>query len=905
MELQVRMRASLLGIPLRKSGILLFIIAICVIGFGEKDSAAENPDKNVVRETLPNGLRVIIVPDNLAPVVTVEENYLVGGDETPPGFPGTAHAQEHMAFRGCTDLSADQIAAIFAQLGGDNDADTQQNITQYFETVPAQDLDVALHIDADCMHNIADSEEQWSQERGAIEQEVSRDLSNPIYKFLVQMNQDLFAGTPYAHDPLGTRPSFDATTGAMLKSFEESWYAPNNAILIITGHVDPDAALNTIKQLYGNIPKKSLPPRPEVQLQPVKTEHLTLPSDYPYTISIIGFRLPGSDSPDYAATQVLGDVLASQRADIYGLVPAGKALDAGFQMAESYRKASAGLVYAIIPRGANASSIEQALRSASEKYAKNGVPADLVEAAKRIEVATLEFQRNSIPGLASVWSQALAAEGRDSPEQDLQAIERVTVQDVNRLAKQYLIMQNTVMGTLVPQPSGQAVASKGFGGTEKVTPTATKPVPLTSWAQVLTQSVEVPAWDLHPAETRLPNGIDLIVETEHLTPTITVTGEICHQSDLETPPGKEGVSTVLDGLFSYGTTTFDRLAFQKALDDIAANERAGVSFSLQVVKPSFDRGLQLLAENELQPALPPAAFTVVQHQTADSVAGMLESPDYRSQRALLKGLLPPRDPELREPTPEKVSALKLEDVRDYYGKVFRPDLTKIVIIGDISPEEAKSEVLRWFGNWKAEGPKPDVDLLPVSPNKASASEVPDSTRLQDEVTLAEELAMNRFDPDYYPLQLANHILGGGFYATRLYRDLREKTGYVYTVDESIDAGRTRTVFRVSYGSDPMNVSKARALVIQDLTAMQTSAPSAAEMQQAIAMLLREIPLDQSSETRIAEGLLSRAVLGLPLDEPLRAAEKYKSLSAEQVQTAFAKWIRPNDFAEVVQGPAPK
>ncbi len=788
---------------------------------------------------------------------------------------------------------------------GDNNADTQQNITQYFETVPAQDLDIALHVDADCMRNIADDAEEWSKERGAIEQEVSRDLSNPTYKFLVQMNEDMFAGTPYAHDPLGTRPSFDATTGAMLKKFQESWYVPNNAILIITGQVDPAKALAEIKQLYGDIPKKNLPARPQVQLQPVKPEHVKLPSDYPYTISIIAFRMPGTDDPDYAASQVLADVLGSQRANIYGLVPAGKALDAGFESAEAYPKASVGLAYSVIPTTANPTTIEQSLQSIIADYLKSGVPADLVEASKRKEVAAFQFEHNSIPGLAESWSQALAVENRESPEQDLEAIERVTVQDVNRVAKQYLVMQNAVSGTLVPQPSGQPVASKGFGGTEKVTPTATKPVALPPWAEALTRSVEIPNWDLHPVESTLPNGIELIVESERLTPTITLVGEIRHQPDLETPPGKKGVSSVLDGLFSYGTTTLDRLAFQKALDDIAADESAGTSFSLQVLKSSFDRGLQLLAENELQPALPEEAFKVVQQQTADSVAGELQTPDYHAHRALLKGLLPAGDPELREPSPEKVSALKLQDVKDYYGKTFRPDLTRIVIIGDISPEEAKAEVMRWFGNWKSQGPKPEVDLPPVPPNKAGASQVPDPTRVQDEVTLAEELDMNRFNPDYYPLQLANHILGGGFYATRLYRDLREKTGYVYTVSEAIDAGRTRTVFRVSYGADAVNVPKARALVIQDLTDMQTTAPGTGEMQQAIAMLLREIPLGQASETRIANGLLSRAVLGLPLDEPLRAAEKYNTLTAEQVRAAFAKWIRPNDFVEVVEGPPPK
>jgi zinc protease len=203
----------------------------------------EQMRERVVRATLENGLRVVIVRDPLAPVVTIEENYLACGNETPAGFPGTAHAQEHMAFRGCAGLSADLIAEIYAQLGGDQNADTQQNITQYFVTVPAQDLEVALRLDSACMQDVQDSQEQWSEERGGIEQKVARDLSNPTYKFITRLNEDLFIGTPYLHDALGTKDSFDATTGAMLKKYFQDWYAPNNAILVIAGDVDPAATL--------------------------------------------------------------------------------------------------------------------------------------------------------------------------------------------------------------------------------------------------------------------------------------------------------------------------------------------------------------------------------------------------------------------------------------------------------------------------------------------------------------------------------------------------------------------------------------------------------------------------------------------------------------------------------------
>ena len=395
------------------------------------------------------------------------------------------------------------------------------------------------------------------------------------------------------------------------------------------------------------------------------------------------------------------------------------------------------------------------------------------------------------------------------------------------------------------------------------------------------------------------------MQPESVGKMVTVVGEIRHQDELETPPGQEGVDTILDSLFSYGTTDLNRLDFQKALDDIAASESAGSSFSLQVLHEYFDRGVQLLAGNELQPALPESAFEVEKHKTSQALEGLLKSADYRAAKELETGLLPPKDPELRQATPASVRSLTLEDVKRYYGATFRPDLTTIVVVGAVTPEEARATFEKWFGNWTASGPTPELDLPPVPPNRASATVVPDPKQLQDSVDLAEEIPMNRFNPDYYPLELGNHVLGGGFYATRLERDLREKTGYVYDVSNDLDANRTRATFSVSYASDPANVSKARVLVQRDVAGMQAHDASPSELQQAKALLIRQIPLAESSESEIAEGLLDRATTGVPLDEPILAARRYSNISADEVRAAFAKWIRPNDFVQVVQGPPPR
>jgi zinc protease len=860
---------------------------------------------NVTRGTLSNGLQVVIVRNALAPVVTVELNFKVGGDETPAGFPGSAHALEHMAFRGCTGMSADQTAAIYAQLGGRDNADTQQNITQFFTTVPAADLAVALQAQASCLRGVDNSEEEWAHERGAIEQEVSRDLSNPTYKFIDRLNQDMFAGTPYAHDPLGTRPSFDATTGAMLSDFYKKWYTPGNAILVIVGDVDPVTTMAKVKQLYGDIANHPLPEHPAVNLSPVKPETFTLDSNLPYVLGFIAYRMPGTDSPDYAATQVLADILASQRGDVYAMVPAGKALYAGFGVAESYPKASVGYGEIALPAGADAAGPINELRQIVENYAQKGLPQDLFDASKRSEIASAEFQRNSIPGLASEWSQALTAEGRNSPEDDLQAIRAVTLADVNRVAKQYLIPSNSITATLKPSPSGEAVASKGFGGGEKMTSAPTKPVVLPAWAQASLSQLKVPSDYVVASDSTLPNGLRLIVKTDHTSPTVTVVGTVKNNSDLQTPKGQEGVSDVLEGLYSYGTTTLDRLAFQKALDDIAASESAGFDFSVQVLKEHFPRAVELLADNELHPALPAEAFAVVKDQTTQFVAGNLKSPGYRTSRALDLALLPAGDPVLREVTPATLGPITLDDVKKYHATTMRPDLTTIVVIGDISPEEAKAVITKSFGDWKAVGSKPDTTLAAIPVNKASAANVPDPQAVQDSVILAQQLNLNRFDPDYYPLQLGNHVLGGGFYATRLYHDLRQVAGYVYNVDVSMEASKTRASYTVTYGCDPDKVSKARALIQRDLDQMRTQDVTADELHLAKAMLLRAIPLGESSEEGVAQGLLRRAVIGLPLDEPIVAAKKYFELSADQVKAAFARQVRLSDFVQVVRGPAPQ
>ena len=875
----------------------LFLTIAAIPGGAIEPASAADP---VLRATLTNGMRVVIVPNRLAPVVTTALNYLVGSNDAPAGFPGTAHALEHMMFRGSDGLDKDQLAELGALLGGVYNASTTETVTQYTYTVPADDLNVALRIEALRMRGLRLDQADWEKERGAIEQEISRDLSSPFYNFMSQAQAILFEHTPYEHDALGTRASFDQTDAALLRRFYETWYAPNNAILVIAGDVQPQQALAQVRAAFGDMQSRDLPAHAAIAPPPVQPQTLALDTNFSVGLIGLAYRMPGLNARDFAAADILGDVLGSERGALYGLVPDGKALSARFSY---HAKAEVGFGLAMVafPTGGDPAPLLADMRRIVASAARDGVSPDLVAASKRQELAQLAFQGNSISGLAAIWSRALAFQGAESPEDVAQAYDAVTVEDVNRLAHLLLDPDHAVTAILTPRESGRPVESSGFGGAESFASTPDHPVALPDWAAAALADPHVPDPGDPPDVSVLPNGLRLIVQPNHVSHTVSVYGRVRQVASMQEPAGKEGVATLMHGLFDYGTKSHDRLAFLEAVDAIAGQINAGPGFSLQVLTPAFADGMRLLAENQLHPAFPADAFVVVRNQLAQSVAGQIRTPDYLFSRAVRGAIAPDDDPTLRQPTPDTVMALRPDDLRAFYTASIRPDLTTIVVVGDVTVEQARQVVNETFGAWRAEGPTPAIELPPIGPSMASRARVPDSSALQDTVALLETVALPVTSPDRYALLLGNAILGGGF-SSRLYQDLRIRSGYVYSVSSALDWQRTRATYSVSFGADTENVEKARALVLRDLKEMQTSPVSDAVLMRAKAELLRRLPMQRASVGGIAGQYLRLADLGLPLDQQQIAAARYLAITAADIQHAFAMWIRPDDLALVVKGP---
>jgi zinc protease len=378
----------------------------------------------------------------------------------------------------------------------------------------------------------------------------------------------------------------------------------------------------------------------------------------------------------------------------------------------------------------------------------------------------------------------------------------------------------------------------------------------------LNAPLRVPRED-RTAPRRLPNGLHYIVRRETASPTVVVSGTIRNNPALYEPKGKDGVSLILIAMLPWGTTTFDRKAYEAQFDAIAGSATLGTSFSLRVQAKDFERGMALLADGMLHPAFSDAAFGVVKSATTQSVALSNKLPAAQANLAQRLALYPPGDPRRRDVTEETVTSIRLDDVRHYYRSTFRPDETTIAVVGDVTPERARAALESNFGSWKSDGPAPSFRFPRLHPQAHAARtvRVKSANSAQSEVTLKEVFPMTRADPDYVPLLLANTILSGEGTGSLLVEELRTRRGFVYSAQSDFHVDPTGAEFDVSYASDPKNVAHTDAAIIAIVKQLQRTPLPENDLSRAKALLLAQRVLPLDSYTGIAADLLSGAQYG--------------------------------------------
>jgi zinc protease len=883
-----------------------FCLVVLTLASGA--SAAPPLDAGALTATLSNGLRVVIVRNTLGPVVSTDMSYIVGSRDDPPDVPGMAHAQEHMMFRGTKALSTSQLGTIATALGGDFNASTSDTLTQFQFTVPAADFEAVLRIESDRMRDVLDDQSQWQNERGAIEQEVLRDEASPGGDFFRDAQAVAFAGSPYAHQGVGTAAAFDKLTGPRLHAFYERYYAPNNAVFTVAGDVDPQKTLAQIRSYFESIPKRATPVRAPVRFAPLRRTVLSRPTSLVYALAAVGFRMPGIESADFLPSYVLQAVLDSDRGPLRRLGDTGEALEGQWLSLPYFPEGQLAFATAALAPGSDPNPMVRKLEAIVATYAKGDIPRELFETTKRRLIIDQEQSRNSIEALASDWATTIALDREPSIAREQQLIAAVTYAQVREVARRYLDRNHAIIGALVPSAyasQNAPPAPPSSGGAEKPLDVKSSVTDLPAWGTALVHDIDVPASSLAPVRRTLPNGITLIVQPETISDSVFVYGRVATSPALEEPIGQEGVSAILDAIFEYGSRVRDRTAFERAQDDLDSSIQAGTGFGVQTTPKSFDAAIGLLAESELEPRFDDATFALARRRAGEALVTALNGTQTVADIRASEKLLPPGDPELRRPTPDELAAVTLDDVRSYDATVMRPDLTTIVVIGNIAPETAERTIARAFGGWHAQGAPPSLDLPPVPINEPADVKLTVPTFRQDNVTLEEILAITRGSAAYYPLELGNAILGGGSGGpeqSRLFRDLRQNAGLVYSISSSLTATRTRARFSVSFASLPDNEARISTMIDDEITRLGTQPPGDFELSLTKAAIVRKTITSDSSVGDIGSSLLGDASDGFPLDQDQIDARALIATNAAAVRDAFATYVKPQNFVRLIEGP---
>lgn len=846
---------------------LVVLMVAGFFAFPRSASALPAPDvqlpaqaETVVRATLDNGMSVILLPNKLAPVATTIVSYRVGSDDDT--MPGIAHATEHMLFRGTTDVSAGQLSDIAARMGAEYNAFTSNEYTLFYFKLPSPYVDVALHIEADRMGNAAIRSEDWATERGAIEQEIQAQQSQPGYAIGMKVREAFFKGTPFADATGGTVPSFNKMTNQDIRAFYRAWYHPSNATLIVAGDIDAQQILAQVHKLFDSIQAGTVQERKPIDVPPLANTTIQENMDFPIGFGALMFRLPGSSDPDFAASQVMSEVFKSGRGALADISAQGKAL-AVLSFANAYPELGAGFLIVIPAQGSTPQAAQSLVTSVLDQYRKDGLPADLIAAAKTRLLGERAYKQSSISGLGFSWADA-TMQRRVSPDAIYGEIEKLSDDDVNRVMRKYLSADHQVSLIILPKPTSSMPKIDPTAGAENVSYTPSDHEPLPVWAALaLKAPLRAPQDDANTVTRRLPNGLHLRVRTETTAPAVVVSAVIRTSPELYEPKGKDGVNLLVSAMFPWGSSTYDRKAYQAELDDIAATVSLGTTFSLQVQSKDFDRGMFLLADGLLHPAFPQNGFSVSKANLLQGVAVANKLPKEKADLAGRLALYPPGDPRRRDVTETTVSAITLDDVKRYYHFAYRPDETTIAIVGNVTPAQAQSIVEKYFGDWRVAGLPPTFRYPTIAskPSKALTVTVKSAVNTQSQVTLKQVFNLRRSDGDYVPLLLANTMLSGEGTGSLLYQNLRTHYGYVYNIDSSVDVNQNRAEFSISFASEPGNVNHAQAAAFAIIKRLQDKPLPAVELQRAKALLLAQRILPLDSYTGVAADMLGGAADG--------------------------------------------
>jgi zinc protease len=891
----------------------------------------QSMNEDVRKLVLENGLTVITKEVHTAPVVTVQVWYKVGSRNEEQGVNGIAHQLEHMMFKGTTKRPI-QFGRLFSTLGSDSNAFTSYDQTAYYNTVERTKLNAILELEVDRMQNSLINAPALLSEKRVVISELQGYENSPEYRLSHAVMYAAFPDHPYGLPVGGKESDVEKFTVDKVQEYYKKFYRPDNAVLVIVGNFNTESTLAKIKELFDSTEKKvsnteykesSIPSYSHLRQVSAVTQSSSSSALNPIILRESGaasilqsiYPLPDIKHPDSPALDVMDYILSDGRnSRLYqALVDSGIATDVSASVA-SLKDFGWYEISVVATPKQDLKKIDSIVTNAIGKLIATQVnESELIRAKAQFESSVILGNRDITSQAMQLGNDEVVTGNHLFMDGYLDAIRKVTAEDVQRVAKHYLDSKVRTVGYFIPTR-----ASKNAKNSSKAHPRQTHESFTSSSGAVLDkaevlkylpQLEEAPSSALRsvPELVVLSNGLRIMMLPDSSTPTVTLSGYIKAGSEFDSD-SKAGLSElVADNLLS-GTKTKNASEIAQTLQERGASlefnpSREGVRIEGDSLKADLPVLVHTLADVIKNPTFPNRELELSRKQALSALEQDLDDPSEVARRTFVQSVYPKPHPLHKFPTKQSLRKITRKDVIDFKAKYYRPDAMILALVGDFDPSEVKSRLSLELNDWSVHGqaetlsypnvsmPNSVVSVTSVLPGKAQA------------ITYMGNTAINRNDPRYYSALVLNQILGGDTLSSRLGAELRDRQGLTYGIYSNFLAGKNSGTFLIEMQTSPQDTAKAIASTRKLLEDIHKLGVTEQEVETAKRTAISNYVVSLANPEELAHQILMNQVYSLDVEELRDFTDKINQVSLSQVNQAARELLHPDKIVVVTAGPA--
>ncbi|MEO1036774.1 MAG: pitrilysin family protein [Pseudomonadota bacterium] len=864
-------------------------------------ATAATVDIPFTQRTLDNGLRVIVHEDRKAPIVAVNVWYHVGSKDEAPGKTGFAHLFEHLMFNGSENYD-DEYFLPFAQVGAtDQNGTTSFDRTNYFQTVPTTALDLALWMESDRMGHLlgAVTQEELETQRGVVQNEKRQGENEPYGRAFEYITEGVFPeGHPYSWLPIGSMEDISAASLDDVKTWFETYYGPNNAVLVIAGDVDTEEAFAKAEKFFGDIE-----PGP-----PLARHKIWIPTLDGISRDVLEDRVkearvykvwtgPEWTNADADTLGLVASVLGSgKNSRLYKRLVYDDQIATGVSVSPLFLEiAGAIIVSATVSQTSSIEEVEAAIDEELARFIERGPTREELKRVRTQSLASFVRGVEKVGGFSGksniLAENAVYAGDPDFYKVSLERVEAATRESLREAAQRWMPADRQYVLEIHPHPEGLAAATEGADRSKL-------PLPET----FPTSRFD----DYERAE--LDNGLKLLVARRDAVPVVQMQLllDAGYAADQFAPAG---TSSLAMAMLDEGTSSRDALEISDELGQLGARLGTGsnidASFvSLNTLASELDAALDIFTDVVLNPTFPEKELERLRKLRAAAIEREKTQPVSMALRVLPK-LMYGEDHAYGQPltgngTQGSLAEITRATLVEYHNQWFRPNNATLVVVGDVTLDEIRDKIEDRFGDWQR-GDVPQKNIGTVAQRPREEVYIVDRPGSIQSVILGGHVSPPKANPNEFGIQAMNDILGGDF-TSRVNMNLREDKDWAYGAYTLFISTRGQRPF-LAYApvQSDKTADSMRELKFEVERMLGEKPATAEELERVRNQATLSLPGRWETAGSVAGSLSEMVRFGLPDDYWSTFAEQVRGVTLDDVGKAAEAVLRPDNMIWVVVG----